>query len=193
MAENSLFALLLRSPWWMSLGIAAGIAALVAAFAPGEWKLYGVFAGAPFIVIGAIAGWRQIRAPSAARVDETLGALRAMSWPAFSNAIEAALRREDYAVSRLDRAVADFEATKSARVMLVSGKRWKVARTGVKPLQDLHAAMTAREADEGLYVAAGEVTEQARQFAASHGIRVLHGAELARWTLVARPARSRTA
>jgi hypothetical protein len=116
-----------------------------------------------------------------------------MSWPVFASAIEAALRREDYAVSRLDRADADFEATKSARVMLVSGKRWKVARTGVKPLQDLHAAMAAREADEGLYVAAGEITDQARQFAASHRIRLIHGAELARWTPVARSVRSRPA
>lgn len=192
MAENSLFAILLRSPWWMSIGIAAGIAALVAAFAPAEWKIYGLFAAAPFIVIGGIALWRQLRAPSASRVDETLDALRAMSWPAFASTIEAALRRDQYAVSRLDRADADFEATKGSRVTLVSGKRWKVARTGVKPLQDLHAAMTARDADEGLYVAAGEVTEQARQFAASHRIRLVHGAELARWTPTPR-SRSRAA
>ena len=95
-------------------------------------------------------------------------------------------------MSRLDRADADFEATKGSRVTLVSGKRWKVARTGIKPLQELHAAMTVREADEGLYVAAGEVTEQARRFAASHRIRLLHGAELARWTPVSR-SRSRAA
>jgi restriction endonuclease Mrr len=53
--------------------------------------------------------------------------------------------------------------------------------------------MTAREADEGLYVAAGEVTEQARQFAASHRIRLIHGAELARWAPVPRAARLRSA
>jgi len=75
MAKNSLFAILLRSPWWISILVAAGIV-MAARFVVSE--VYAVFAALPFIVIGGVAGWRQLRAPSAARVAETLEAVRAM-------------------------------------------------------------------------------------------------------------------
>ena len=55
MAENSLFAILMRSPWWMSFGIAAGLVALALAALPPAWTYYGVFVAAPFVVTGAIA------------------------------------------------------------------------------------------------------------------------------------------
>ncbi|HVF63352.1 MAG TPA: restriction endonuclease [Casimicrobiaceae bacterium] len=181
MAENSLFAILLRSPWWISGAIALGVALVAIAALPETWKLFGAFTSAPFIVIACIAGYRQFRAPSPARVASTLDEVRAMSWREFANRVEAALRNEGYDVRRIERADVDFEARKDARLTLVSSKRFKVARTGVKPLQDLHAAMGAREADDALYVVAGEVTDQARDFAARHRIRVVNGPALAAW------------
>jgi len=62
----------------------------------------------------------------------------------------------------------------------VSGKRWKVARTGIEPLRDLYAAKEAREAHECLYIATGEITDNARQFAQDKQIRLVDGPELAR-------------
>jgi restriction system protein len=103
-----------------------------------------------------------------------------MQWGDFSAAIEDAFRRDGYAVSRLNGAAADFEMTKAGRVSLVSCKRWKVARTGIEPLRELDAARRAREAHECVYVAAGEVTDNARAFAAQKNIRLAQGAELAR-------------
>jgi restriction system protein len=177
MHENSLFAVLLRSPWWISIAIAAGIVVAVRLIVPTS---YAVFAALPFVVIGAIAGWRQLRRPSASRVADTLEALRAMSWGDFSGALEDAFRRDGYTVSRLAGPAADFEMTKDGRVALVACKRWKVARTGVEPLRDLDAARRAREAHESIYVAAGEITDGALKFAREKGIRVVHGAELVR-------------
>jgi restriction system protein len=180
MSENSLFAVLLRSPWWISFAIAAGVVALSKAILPSIPVAYAVFAALPFIVIGVMAGWRQLRAPSAKRVANTLEAVRAMSWGDFSLAMEDAFRKDGYSVNRLNSAAADFEMTKAGRTSLVACKRWKVARTGVDPLRDLAAAKDAREANECIYVATGEVTDGARKFALEKKIRLVHGAELAK-------------
>lgn len=175
MAKNSLFAILLRSPWWISFAIAAGLFAAVILWLPG---LYAFFVALPFMVIACYAGWNQLREPSAVRVADTLEAIRAMSWNDFSGAIEDAFRRDGYSVSRLGGAQADFELTKAGRVSLVGCKRWKVARTGVEPLRELHATRRARDAHECIHVAAGEITDNARAFAAENNIRLVHGVEL---------------
>jgi restriction system protein len=177
MHENSLFAILLRSPWWISTAIAAGITAVAAFIVP---PTLAAAAAAPFLVVGSIAGWRQLRAPSAARVERTLAAVRAMSWNDFADALDEAFRRDGYAVSRLHGAAADFEMTKAGRTALVGCKRWKAARIGVEPLRDLDAARRAREAHECIYVATGEFSEGARTFAADRNIRVVHAVELAK-------------
>ncbi|HYT47009.1 MAG TPA: restriction endonuclease [Burkholderiales bacterium] len=62
---------------------------------------------------------------------------------------------------------------------LVACKRWKAVRTGVEPLREFHAAAAQREAHERIYIAAGEVTDNARAFAAEKSIRLLQGEELA--------------
>ena len=178
--KDSLFAILLRSPWWISIAIAAGIVAVVNFVLPAVPAGYAVFAALPFLVIGAVAGWRQLRQPSAARVGNTVEALRAMSWGDFSNALEDAFRRDGYTVSRLAGAGADFELTKAGRTTLVACKRWKVARAGVEPLRELHEAKRARDAHECLYVATGEITDGARKFATEKNVRIVHGAELAK-------------
>ena len=132
------------------------------------------------MVIGCVAGWQQLRAPSTERIAATLETLRSMSWDEFSSALEDAFRRDGYAVSSLNISGADLELTKSGRVSLVSGKRWKAARTGIEPLKELDAARLAREAHECIYAAAGEITDNARAFAAGKNIRLLDGAELAK-------------
>ena len=180
MHENSLFAILLRSQWWISIAIAAGLTVVATLVVPKAYYLYALFAGLPFLVIGGIAGWRQLRSPSAARIARTLERVRAMSWGDFSSAMEDAFRRDGYAVSRLDGQAADLELAKAGRTSLVACKRWKVARTGIEPLRELYAARRERDAHECIYVATGEISDSARAFAVEKGIRVMHGAELAR-------------
>ncbi len=180
MAKNSLFAILLRSPWWMSAGIAMAVAALAYLVLPSAYAPYGAFGATPFLVIAAIAGWKALRAPSATRVAAALERVGGMSWNEFSTVLEQAFRDEGYAVRRLALPQADFELTREARVTLVSCKRWKVARTGVEPLRSLSEAAQAREAHESMYVAAGEFTDNATTFAAAKRIRLVHGADLAR-------------
>ena len=181
MHENSMFAVLLRSPWWVSFAVAA-ITIALSRLVLSRFEFhesYSVFISLPFLIIGCVAAWRQLRAPSAERIAATLEASRALSWDAFSAALESAYQRDGYSVIRLNVAGADLELSKAGRVSLVAGKRWKVARTGVEPLRELDALRQSRDAHECIYVAAGEITENARAFAAEKKIRLLQDAELA--------------
>jgi restriction system protein len=83
-------------------------------------------------------------------------------------------------VSRLESREADFELTKGGRTSLVSCKRWKAARTGIEPLRELHSARHKREAHECIYITAGEISANALAFSAHNGVKLLHGAELAK-------------
>jgi restriction system protein len=179
MAENSLFAVLLRSPWWASVAVGAGIAALARVLLPPDYRLVGMLTALPFLAIAAIAGWKTLRAPSATRVAATLEAAAALSWRDFSAALEEAFRRDGYAVTRPERPGADLELTKEGRRSLVCARRWKAANCGVEPLRELHAAGEAREAGERIYVTIGAISDSARRFAGEKRIRLLQGAELA--------------
>ncbi len=177
-AKRSLFAILSRSPWWLSVLIAAAVFMAVRLFMPD----YAAFAATlPFLGIAGYAGWRQSRVLSAERVDEALAALRAMSWQEFAAIMEAAFRSDGYAVVALNRGAADFELRKSGRVALAGCKRWKVAQTGIEPLRELLLAKEAAGAQECIYVAAGDLSQNARQFAAQKDIRLLCEAELAQF------------
>ncbi len=177
---NSLFATLLRSPWWVSAGISALVAVASATTVPRAYQVVGYFAAAPWLVIAAVAAWNQWRRPSAGQVAVTLEAVRAMAWPEFSRIIEDAFRREGYSVNQLTGAAADFEIVKNGSASLVSGKRWKAARTGVEPLRELQAARDIREARGSIYIFSGEITDTAKAFADAREIQLLGGAELVR-------------
>jgi restriction system protein len=180
MAENSLFAILLRSPWWISVLVAAAIVLISRIVLPEKYFVFGAVGAAPFLVIGGVVLWRQLQKPSASRVARTLEAVGAMSWRDFSASMEAAFRRDGYEVVRIEAAGADFEMRKAGRKTLVNCKRWKVGRTGVEPLRELLAARERREADEAVYVATGQVTEQADRYATEKRIRLMQGEDLAR-------------
>jgi restriction system protein len=178
MAEKSLFAILLRSSWWMSFAAAAAVVLVARLVLPEQYVIGGAMAALPFIGIGLVTAWRQLRAPSATRVAATLKAVEAMSWREFSKALEDAFRRDGYAIARIGASAADFQMTRAGRTSLVNCKRWKAASTGVESLRDLEALKDARDAQEGIYVAIGGVTDNARRYAAEKKLRILEGVEL---------------
>jgi len=185
MHENSLFAILLRSRWWISFAVGLGLFAVVRLFIPDR---YAVMVPVPFVVIGCVAAWRQLRAPNPARVAQRLEALRAMSWREFSAALESAYRSAGYAVRRLDSGAADLALERDGRRALVSAKRWKVARAGTELLRALSDTARADAQVERVFIAAGEVSEQARAYAQANAIRIVEGTELAK--LLARTGRA---
>ena len=174
MAENSLFAMLMRSPWWVSVLAALAVFGLVRLF---MHEGYALFAASPFIVIALVAGWKRLRAPSGKKIAARLETLRGMPWEEFAAALEAGFRRDGYVVKRLEGGSTDFELVKDGRVSLVAAKRWKAAQTGIEPLRDLHAAGAERDC---VYVLTGEMTQNAKAFAAGKKIRLVEAAELVR-------------
>ena len=179
MAKNSLFAVLLRSPWWVSLALGAALALVAAAFVPDPYRPIGVLSALPFIVIAGIAAWRQSRLPSSARVLATQQAVSAMAWGDFAKLLEQAFARDGYSVQRDTRDVVDFEIERQGRRMLVCARRWKSARTGLEVLRALQAAREDIGVPDALYIGLGELTDTARPFAAQHAIAIWRVDELA--------------
>ena len=151
MAKQSLFAILSRSPWWLSIAVAAALFAAVRLFFP---DFIALSVALPFVAIGGYAGWRQLRAPSTTKIADILSALRAMSWEDFSTLIEEAFRQDGYTVTKLKGKDVDYEISRNNRVAVVCCKRWKVARTGIAPIRDLFEAGQARNAHDFIYLVA---------------------------------------
>ena len=179
MARNSLFAVLLRSPWWISAVIALALGMASFALLPEQFRVVGALSGLPFAVIAALAARQQWRLPSAARVAETHAALGAMAWPAFADLLEQSFRRDGYSVERSEAAGVDFALERKGRRLLVCARRWKSARTGMEVLRTLQAAREATDAADALYIGLASLTETARLFAAEHRITIWHASELA--------------
>ena len=179
MARNSLFAILLRQRWWVSLAIAAGLSALAMALLPGDYKLVGALSSFPFVVISVMAAWRQRQQASPAQVARTQELVAGMSWPDFATLLQKAFECDGYIVQRGSAAPVDFELERQGRRILVSARRWKSARTGVETLRALQAAREAADGADALLVSLGELSDSARPFATRHGITVWQASELA--------------
>lgn len=188
MAEKSLFAMLLRSPWWVSFVVVGLIVLAAGALLPREYFVVGALAGFPIFVVGCVAAWKQLRAPHPAKVTEMLGAVATMPWRDFANTLAAAWTRAGYTVERLPgNGAADFCLAKSGSTTLASARRWKAATHGVEPLRELRAAMDQRGAATGLYVLAqGSLSDNARLYAREHGITIVQDDALAA-LLLAKP------
>jgi len=179
MSRDSLFAILLRSPWWVSLLVAFAAYLLARTILPEHLVNYGAISGLPFVVIAIMSAYKQLRVMSPARVSETLEAAGAMSWKDFSASLEQALQRDGYGVTRLAGGAADFALTKGGRSSVLSAKRWKAANHGVEALRDLQGVRKAQDAGEAIYVVGGTLSETAQRYATDNAIRVLQGTELA--------------
>lgn len=176
-AKESLFEVLKRSPWWLSLAIAIGIAASLQLFFP---LVFALFAALPFAIIGVYAGWRQRGVPGEGRTAQILEQARALNWDEFSAVIAESYRAAGYAVTPHAGDAADFELRKGGRTTLLACRRWKTAQTGVGPLKELREAMRAQQVSGCAYAAAGEVSETARRYAGEQGIELLDGVVLAK-------------
>ncbi len=183
MAENSLFAILLRSPWWISFAIVATFALASRAFLPEPYVALGMMGGLPFLVIGVIRAWRQWHAPNPARLQAALARAGEMNWRDFSVELEQAYSVRGYVVTRLNSPAADFQLDKDGAITLVSCKRWKAANHGVEALRDLAFEQRARGAQHAVYVCLAHVSDKARLYAKEEGIQVMAQAELAQLLL----------
>ena len=179
MAPNSLFAILLRSRWWISFAITGVIVLLALALLPMEYKLVGALGATPFFAVGVVALVRQLNAPSPARVQALLDTAAAQNWAQFSAQLEAAWQAEGYTVQRIGSPAADFRLERQGKTALVSAKRWKAAHHGVEPLKLLDTARAAEGLQDAVYIALQPLHDNARAFARDQNLVVLQGNDLA--------------
>jgi restriction system protein len=182
--KDTLFTVLSRAPWWISVAVGAAMFAIMHLFLP---DIAAVAAALPFLGIAGYAGWSQLHAPSATNVAEILGKIRGMSSENFSAILGEAFRRDGYVVTEVFKGAVDLKLDKGGRVSIVSCKRWKAAQTGIGPLRELFEAKETQDAADCIYVAAGDFTANASAFATEKSIRLLRDTPLAE--LVARVER----
>jgi restriction system protein len=176
MAPNSLFAVLLRNPWWISFLLAAVISMVCAALLPKELVVFGVLGTLPFLVTGCVALKRQWNAPSSAAIEAERARLGGLAWRDFSAELEAKFAKQGYEVERVaggkTDGAADFRLTKNGQTTLVAAKRYKAATHGVDALEALVAQREALGADKAIYVCLGALSEQAQKYAKDNQVTV---------------------
>ncbi len=174
MAKETLFRILMRQPWWVTLLVALaffGIAQVV--FPP-----VAPFVALPFFLLSIYIAYTQWGRGAPANTGERLEALRAMSWESFSATLTEAYRQQGYAVAPADGPGYDFKLTKGGRLTLLQCRRWKVNQVGAAPVRELADAIARNEAYNGVCLAAGEFSAPARKLATSEPVTLIEGAEL---------------
>ena len=174
MAQQTLFRILLRQPWWVTLLVAFGIFAVVHAIFPP----IAAFMALPFALLAFYIGYRQWRGNAAVDADTRLAQLRAMSWDDFSALVANAYRGKGYTVEPVKAAGYDFKLAKGGRTYLLQCRRWKVNQVGIAPLRELASAIAAAEAYKGICVAAGSFSDPARKLTSTEPLTLVSGTEL---------------
>ncbi|MFZ4479327.1 MAG: restriction endonuclease [Rhodoferax sp.] len=179
MSDKSLFALLLRSPWWISIVLAMVIALIAGALLPAPYSAVGTLCSLPFVVIGIVAAWRQRRAPNRAQMAQVLEQIAAMSWREFSVALTQVYVSKGYTVTQLGTGAADLKLQKDGQATLVSARRWKAAAMGIEPVRELVAAKQSADASSCICISLRPVTDKARRFAEDNSVKLISDMELA--------------
>ena len=179
LAQGSLFAVLLRSPWWYSVLVGLLMIGLSAAVFGGQYVALGIFGALPFFGIAGFAGFKQSQLPSQKRVLEVDQMARKM--PARQIAEKIA---DSYLEKRFDSRAfggneAELELELGNRKLLLCSKRFKAANTGVEPLKQLVSAGENVEATGYLYVALGDISAAARDYAQQNDIELIQADRLA--------------
>lgn len=175
MAKESLFQILSRQPWWLTLLVAVFIFSIMQFIFPP----LAPFVALPFAAVAGFLAWRQMRAGISVNAEERLAALRAMPWENFGLVISEAYRRQGYAVEESKSAAFDFKLAKKGQITLVQCRRWKVNQVGDAPVRELVAAMEKQNAYNCVCITAGEFSANARDFARGRPVTLLAGAALA--------------
>jgi len=180
MSEKSLFATLLRSPWWVSFLVMLAVALVAGALLPEAYKIAGMLGAFPFLVIGVMAAWRQRHAMSSEQMALALTQARTLSWREFSAHVEQALRLQGFEVTRLSHGPADFQIEKNGRITLVSAKRWKAATIGAEHLRELLALCESQQAFSCSCMSLSQFSPSAVDLAQQNPIQLLGPEDVAK-------------
>ena len=194
--RESLVDVLLVLPWWTSVIVAAAVFALMKFAAPlylasspytagigTAAKNNAALVAGFFLLIGSLSF---IRALFIKRKFNSLAGIehvRQLSWRQFESIVGEAFRRRGYTV--MENAVdgpdggIDLVLRKDDAKYYVQCKQWKQTKVGVKPIRELYGVIAAGDAAGGFFVASGEYTSDARNFARKCAIELIDGPTLA--------------
>ena len=174
MAQETLFRILLRQPWWITVLVAVVLFAIARAIFPPVAP----FVALPFAGLAIYIAYRQSRGTAAVNADERLALLRAMSWEEFSELVAAAYTRHGYHVVSAERPGYDYTLTKGSRVTLLQCRRWRVNQVGIGPVRELARAIEREEATNGICISAGDFSAPARKLIETEPVMLVSGLEL---------------
>ena len=183
MSDRSMFAVLLRSPWWVSFVVVAAISLASSALLPNEYKLVGALCSFPFAVIGVMAAWRQRSHLSPAQASALQSDLAKMHWREFSPLLSQAFVRQGYTVTALTNGAGDFILTHQGQTTLVCAKRWKAAAWGIDNLQTLLTESKSHSTSQLMCVSLQAIPNTLKSFATQHRVTWLTGQSL--WSQIA--------
>jgi restriction system protein len=178
-AKSSLFAMLLRSPWWYSALIGLFFIGISLIIAGGQYVIFGVATSLPFFGIAGHAGYKQSQQPSQKRVLEVAQQVQKMRAVQIAEKIAKEYIDNGYQCNVFKGNAADLELTRGYRTILLCSKRSKVGNTGIEPLKQLVAAGENIEATGYLYVALGEISATAHDYAIKNNIEIIRATKLA--------------
>ena len=151
--EGSLFAILSRQPWWVSLLLAGALFAVIRHFLP---DLAAAATALPFVGLAVYSAWLEAKEPSPKRVADTLVQLREMRWAEFSTVIGDSFRRDGYEVVPSRHVAADLEVRKSGYVTLLAQSAGR-SPSRIGPLRELADAVRSAPTRETLLRRRGAV------------------------------------
>ncbi|QDU72632.1 restriction endonuclease [Mucisphaera calidilacus] len=109
--------------------------------------------------------------------------IRSLSWREFELLLGEAFRRQRYMVEDTGGVAdggVDLILSRRGQVTLVQAKQWKARKVGVKIVRELFGVQISRQAHDAIVVTSGDYTREARQFAASNGVKLVDGPVLER-------------
>ena len=177
--QNSLFATLLRSPWWYSALVGLFIIAISFVIAGGQYVIIGIFTSLPFFAIAGAAGRRQLKQPSRQQILQAAEQAQSMSPAQIAERIASPYVEERFDAEPFAGADADLLLTRGNRIILVCTKRFKASNTGIGPLKRLVAAGESVEASAFMYVSLGDVSDAAATYARDNDIELIQAKRLA--------------
>ncbi|HYH42809.1 MAG TPA: restriction endonuclease [Burkholderiales bacterium] len=183
--KETLFHILSRQPWWVTLLVAFVL----------YWVAYAIFPPVapfmvvPFLILAGYIAFIQWRKGAPGNVEERLAELREMPWDTFSHCATDAYRKQGYTVLPSEGRGYDFKLVRDGRTTLLQCRRWKVNQVGEGPLRELALAVEQAGAARGICLSAGAFSAPAKRFAAGEPLTLVSGEDLT--DLVRAPKKAR--
>ena len=179
MAKGSLFAVLLRSPWWYSALIGFIVVSVCLFITDAQYIVLSVTGSLPFFGIASYTGYKQLQQPSQKRVLAVIEQTKKTPAGVVAKKIADNYVKKGYVSSAFKGNGADLELAFGSKKILLCSKRFKAATTGIEPLKLLVAAGEKVEATSYLYVTLGEISDAAVEYAKENKIELIQSMRFA--------------